>query len=258
MQAILFDLDGVFYVGERPLPGAAAVMDWVREAGIPHAFVTNTSSRPRQALVEKLARFGLEVGAGEIFTPARAARDWLQAEGRVPVALFVPEATRADFDGLAVADRGEARALVVGDLGEGWDFATLNRAFRLLMAGPDVALVALGMTRYWQAPDGLRLDVGPFVSALAYAAEREPVVCGKPSAAFFHAACAALGVPPAECLMIGDDIRGDIAGAQSAGLRAALVRTGKFRPSDLEGDVRPDAVLDSIADLPARWPLPAG
>jgi phospholysine phosphohistidine inorganic pyrophosphate phosphatase len=31
-----------------------------------------------------------------------------------------------------------------------------------------------------------------------------------------------------------------------------LVRTGKFTPADLEGDIRPDAVLDSIADLP-RW-----
>jgi len=31
------------------------------------------------------------------------------------------------------------------------------------------------------------------------------------------------------------------------------VRTGKFRPKDLDEGIRPDAVLDSIADLPEWW-----
>jgi phospholysine phosphohistidine inorganic pyrophosphate phosphatase len=52
--------------------------------------------------------------------------------------------------------------------------------------------------------------------------------------------------------MIGDDIEADVAGAQAAGLKGALVRTGKFRSTDLEGAVRPDAVFETIADL-ARW-----
>jgi hypothetical protein len=31
------------------------------------------------------------------------------------------------------------------------------------------------------------------------------------------------------------------------------VRTGKFSPTDLAGESSPDAVLDSIADLPRWW-----
>jgi len=54
--------------------------------------------------------------------------------------------------------------------------------------------------------------------------------------------------------MIGDDIRGDVGGAQSVGISGLLVRTGKFQASDLEGDIEPAAVLDSIADLPGWWP----
>ncbi|MEE9159631.1 MAG: HAD hydrolase-like protein [Gammaproteobacteria bacterium] len=42
-------------------------------------------------------------------------------------------------------------------------------------------------------------------------------------------------------------------GAQTAGIRCILVRTGKCPPSDLEGSIIPYAVLDSIADLPAWW-----
>jgi ribonucleotide monophosphatase NagD (HAD superfamily) len=53
--------------------------------------------------------------------------------------------------------------------------------------------------------------------------------------------------------MIGDDIVGDVAGAQRVGLRGVLVRTGKFRNSDLDGEIRPEAVLASIAELPDWW-----
>jgi HAD superfamily hydrolase (TIGR01458 family) len=256
VRALLLDLDGVLYVGEAPVPGAARTVAWIREQGIPHLFLTNTTSRPRRALVEKLARMGIAVEADDILTPPVAAVEWLRRHAPGPVALFVPEATRAEFAGLEIlpgrAESGAA-AVVVGDLGEGWDFPTLNRAFRLLMAEPRPPLVALGMTRYWRAPDGLRLDVGAFAHALCYAAGTDPVVLGKPAAPFFHAALERLGVAAGDAWMVGDDIRGDVEAAQRAGLHGVLVRTGKFRPADLETGVRPDAVLDSIAELPRWW-----
>lgn len=255
MKAILFDLDGVFYEGERPLPGAVETLAWVRAQGIPHLFLTNTSSRPRRAIVEKLAGMGIAVAEDELLTPPLAVADWARRERPGPLALFVAPATRAEFDGLErVADDAEsgAGAVVVGDLGGGWDFATLNRAFRLLIHGK-AQLVALGMTRYWRAEDGLRLDAGPMVAALSYASGCEPLVLGKPAAAFFEVALARLGVAAADAVMVGDDIVGDVQGAQRAGLQALLVRTGKFQPADLQRDVVPDAVIDSVAALPAWW-----
>lgn len=255
MKAILFDLDGVFYLGDQPLPGARATLDWVREQGIPHLFLTNTTSRPRSAIVDKLAAMNIAVQPEELLTPACAAADWAMAEQRGPLALFVAAATREEFIGLPrVADDAEtgAAVVVVGDLGAGWDFATLNRAFRLLMDGAP-QLVALGMTRYWRAEDGLRLDTGPMVAALSYASGCEPLVLGKPAPAFFQAALARLGVAAKDTLMVGDDVIGDVQGAQRAGLRGALVRTGKFHESDLERGVAPDLILDSVADLPAWW-----
>jgi hypothetical protein len=58
---------------------------------------------------------------------------------------------------------------------------------------------------------------------------------------------------PEQLLMIGDDIEADIGGAQAAGLRAALVKTGKFRATDLDTDVRPEILLNSVGDLPRWW-----
>jgi phospholysine phosphohistidine inorganic pyrophosphate phosphatase len=252
-QGVLLDLDGVVYDGGQAIPGAADAVAELRAAGYPLLFVTNTSSAPRSALVEKLAGFGVAARVDDLWTPAAAARAWLVLRALTPVALFAPAALAVEFEGLdllpANAESGAA-AVVVGDLGEGWTFRELNRAFRLLHANPEAPLAALGMTRYWRAEDGLRLDVAPFVRALEYAADRQAVVTGKPDRLFFEQAARQLGVPPAELLMVGDDIRGDVAGAQTAGLSAALVRTGKFRERDLGEGIRPDAVFDSLADLP--------
>jgi HAD superfamily hydrolase (TIGR01458 family) len=256
MRAILFDMDGVLYNAETPIAGASEVLSWVRAQGIPHLFVTNTSSRSRAQLVEKLARFGISATEGEIFTPAVAAAAWLSEQADGPVALFTKPATWQEFHGLSIlpddAETG-ARYVVIGDLQDAWDFRTLNRAFRLLQSNRESILIALGMTRYWQAADGLRLDVAPFVAALEHASGRQPLVFGKPAAEFFHTAAAELGVVPADIVMVGDDIESDIAGAHSAGLWGALVQTGKFRAPDLQGKTVPDAVLSSIAALPAWW-----
>lgn len=255
MPALLIDLDGVVYEGERPVDGAVDAVAWLRDRAIPHVFVTNTTSRPRRAVADKLTRLGIDVREDEIVTPPVAAAAWLAKRVHGPVALFVQPDTVADFGELNIAgdDDDSVAAVVVGDYGARWNFDELNRAFRLLMRSPQPRLVALGMTRYWRAEEGLRLDTAPFVVALAHASGAQPVVLGKPARPFFESALRRLGAHADGAIMIGDDIRGDVRGAQAAGIAGVLVRTGKFRPDDLDGDVRPDLVLDSIAALPARW-----
>lgn len=256
MPGILFDLDGVFYVGERATPGGAETLAWVRQQKFPHCFLTNTTSKPRQALVEKLASLGLVTDPGHILTPPVAACRWIEQNLDGPVALFVPPATEVEFKHLSLTGRDTRQpvaALVIGDLGESWNFTTLNQAFRLLMQQPSPALIALGMTRYWRAQDGLRLDVAPFVNALQHASGINPLVLGKPAKAFYRGALEMIGCTAHESWMIGDDIRGDVAAAQAAGLNALLVQTGKFQPSDLNGEIKPDGLLESIADLRTWW-----
>jgi HAD superfamily hydrolase (TIGR01458 family) len=256
MRALLFDLDGVLYQGDRVIDGAVETLRWCAQRDIPHLFVTNTSSKPRRSLVERLAAMGLSVQPEGIFAPPVAARDYLASERATPLALFVREATREDFEGLEILDdtaEQGAGSVVIGDIGEAWSFATLNRAFRLLMAEPRPVLIALGMSRYAQGSDGLVLDVAPFIRALEHASGCEAVIMGKPARAFFDAAVRKLGTSAAQTVMIGDDIQGDVGAAQAAGLTGILVQTGKFRPRDLRGDVVPDAVLGSVADLPQWW-----
>lgn len=256
MKAILFDLDGVFYEGDRPVPGAVSAVSWARRRNIPYLFLTNTTSRDRASLAGKLAGFGIDTSEEYILTPPVAAVAWLKRHVQGNVVLFVPVAIEHEFSALKrVSGDGEndIGAIVLGDLGERWDYARLNHAFRLLMRTPQPYLVALGMTRYWKADDGLRLDVAPFVAALQHAAGVEPTVLGKPSPDFYTMALTMLKVEAADTVIVGDDIRSDIDGAQQCGIRGVLVRTGKFRESDLQTDIKPYAILGSVTDLPEWW-----
>ena len=255
MKGILFDLDGVLYNSETPINGAAEVVGWVQENGIPYLFVTNTTSRGRAALIEKLNGFGIHADSSQILTPCNAASEWIKSRNDGKTALFVAPAAHIEFEQVnCLAEEAEsgARYIVIGDLGDAWNFHALNRAFRLLHSNPKALLIALGMTRFWHAHDGIRLDVAPFVAALELATGRKAMVLGKPAESFFRAAMDRLGLQAREIVMIGDDIQTDIAGAQRVGMSAVLLRTGKFRESDLEGTIAPNAVLDSIADLP-NW-----
>ena len=249
VRALLVDLEGTVYQDRRLIPGAAEALARAEARGIPHRFVTNTTSRPRSVIARELGEMGLDVLPERIFNAPRAAHALLAERGISRIDLLAAPRLLEDFPGL-VQDDAAPEAVVLGDLGDAFTYARLNRAFRHLLAG--AALVTLARNRYWRAADGFMLDVGGFAAALEYASGREAVLAGKPSAAFFRAALDALGVAPGEAAMIGDDLESDVGGAQAAGLRGILVRTGKHRAEDAAGSrVRPDAVLGSLAELPS-------
>ncbi len=254
--ALLIDLDGVIYQGDAVIAGAADAINWINTQAVRHRYVTNTTSRSGASLVQKIEQLGIKVRLEEIFTPIMAALQWLNDHQINNPALFVPENALADFKDVGqpgvMAESG-VDAIVIGDLGDEWDYSLLNRAFRLLMDKSRPPLIALGMTRYWRAADGLRLDVAPFIKALEHASANKAIVVGKPSKDFFDLALTSFDEKPETAIMIGDDIVSDIQGAQNAGIKAILVKTGKYRAQDLQGDVNPDTILESIADLPEWW-----
>ena len=245
-RAFLIDLDGVLYDDNQPIPGAAEAIAHLREKGYPFRFATNTTMHCRASLRRKLAGFGLEVGEDEIFSAPVAAARYLRQQGQPRVFLLLTEDAHRDFAGLEITDQ-RPDFVVVGDMGYSCNAALLNKAFRLILGGAE--LIALQKNRYWKTAEGLTLDAGPFVVALEYATGQQARVIGKPSPDFFRLALDDLGMAPARVAMIGDDIEVDVGGAQRAGLKGVLVRTGKFRETDLQLGIEPDGVIDSIANL---------
>jgi len=255
-QAYLLDLDGTLYSGGGAIPGAPEALARLREREIPHRLVTNTTSRSRAMLVQRLRDYGFEVSPEEVFTATLAGADVVKDAGYRWVAPFVPEPALSDMNDLDLCGGTSGRvasrtpdAVLVGDLGERWTYALLQEACDYLMSG--AALIALSRDRYWLDAGRLALDAGPFVALLEFAAGTSAVVAGKPSPAFYAAALRSLGLDtPASAAMVGDDLWSDVQGAQRAGLQGWLVRTGKYRESVLgESGITPDRILESIAAL---------
>ena len=229
-HGIVFDMEGVLHVGYAELPGARAAIARLDRAGIPHAILTNTTSRPRSAIAERLAEMGMAYPAERIVTAASATVSFLQRRhcGR-RVLLLAEEGARrevAESGGLDLVDRWQhAEVVCLGGPSEATTYAALQDAFRALMEG--AAFVAMQRNRWWPTPTGPGLDAGCFVRGLEYSSGRRATVIGKPAVGAYRAALRVLGVKANEAMMVGDDPVADLATAGRIGMATCLVRTGK-------------------------------
>jgi HAD superfamily hydrolase (TIGR01458 family) len=248
LDALLVDLDGVLYVEDEPVEGAAEAIARLHESGLALRFVTNTTARSHAQTLDKLRRLGFEVADDELITPAALARKHCLDAGHTTVALVMNENVKEDFAGLEETEEGPD-AVIMGDLGERFGFEILNRAFREVMDGAE--LVALQKNRFWLTAGGLSLDAGPFVAAIEYASGKDALVVGKPSEAFFRLVVDDVGADRERAAIVGDDVETDVGGGMNAGLEGILVRTGKYREDFVrESGIEPTATVDSVADVP--------
>jgi HAD superfamily hydrolase (TIGR01458 family) len=157
---------------------------------------------------------------------------------------------RADLDGIRLVDEPtDADVVVLGGASDDFTYGTVNRVFGRLMRG-GASLVAMHRNMFWRTSHGFELDAGAYVAGLEAATGLRATVCGKPAPAYFEAALSVLKVTAGRAAMVGDDVVNDVDGARAAGLTGILVRTGKFRPDDLDRG-SPDHVVASLADVPA-------
>src|SRR6185437_1578812 len=251
MAAILLDVDGVLHVSGEPIPGAVDAVRRLRNSGHRIRFVTNSTIMSRTQLAEMLRGMGFALEDEELQTTGSVASRALK--GKRVLALTMP-GILDDLDGLQLVGMNVDAVLIGGadegeETGRVFSYLNLNRAFHELDAGAE--LYCMHKNKWWQTADGARLDTGAFVAGLEYAADIDATVLGKPSTAYFAAALEALDAEPALTWMVGDDLEGDCIGGQKHGMRTVLVRTGKFRPDEVErSGVQPDGIISSIAQLP--------
>jgi HAD superfamily hydrolase (TIGR01458 family) len=251
MAAILLDVDGVLHVSGEPIPGAADAVRRLRNAGHRIRFITNSTIVSRSQLGDKLRSLGFTIDDDELQTTGGVASRVLK--GKRVLAITMP-GILDDLEDMQLIGINADAVLVGGadeteETGLIFSYLNLNRAFLELQAGAE--FYCLHRNRWWQTAEGPRLDSGAFVAGLEYASGIEATVLGKPSPEYFGAALEAIDADPEMAWMVGDDIEGDVVGAQRHGMRTVLVRTGQFRPDELEdAGVVPDGIVSSIAQLP--------
>ncbi|MDP9222791.1 MAG: TIGR01458 family HAD-type hydrolase [Actinomycetota bacterium] len=249
VEGVLLDLDGVLATSWRPIEGALETVGWLRKQAIPFLVLTNTTTMTRRDLLARLRDAGLELHADQVVTAATATGVYVRAHHPGARCFLITKSDlREDFEGIEVSDR-DADVVVIGGAEEQFSYENVNRAFQLLMQG--ATLLAMHRGLYWKTDAGVMLDAGAYVGALERAAGISATLVGKPAGTFFEAGLEVLGIDAERVVMVGDNVRSDVNGAQNAGLRGVLVRTGVFRQDDLDRAERePDAVIDSVAALP--------
>jgi HAD superfamily hydrolase (TIGR01458 family) len=248
IKGLLFDLDGVLYVGSQVIEGAIEAVEHIRASGIPCRFVTNTSTLSLGSLQQKINSLGFSISKQEVVSAPQVALLYLKQQPNPVCRLLLSDDVKQDFMEFQQSDT-DAEYIIIGDIGDAWSYRLMNEVFNCLMNG--AKLIAIHKNRFWQTGEGLQMDIGGFVDALEYASKTEAIIIGKPSVEFFRLALSTMGVQPAEVAIIGDDIDADVGGGQQAGLKGILVKTGKYRQGYAEASsIKPDMVIDSIKDLP--------
>lgn len=249
-RTVLLDIDGVLTISWKALPGAAETLTWLRNQGIGFGLVTNTSSRSRREIAAILTEGGLDVEDPWIFTAVSSAARYLRTRYPSTRCLVINEGSLDDdLTGVDIVGPESPSVVLLGGAGASIGYSELDAVFKLALDG--VPIVALHRNTRFQTADGPALDMGAFIVGLEAAAGIEVPVVGKPAPEFFRAALLDLGADVNEAIIVGDDIDSDVRGGQAVGMTGVLVKTGKYRSSDLETEgPAPDHLIEDIRQLP--------
>jgi len=247
IETVLLDLDGTLYVGSQVVDGAPEAVRALREQGLAVRFCTNTDSVTPSELAGRLARRGFPVHEDELVTPVAVAAQLLGSDPEARVLAVAADGVRELLADRLAGTGERVTHVLLADPSYGAAYDDLDAAFRAVRDGAE--LLATQVNRVAVRDDGEHLDTGGWVRLLEYATGATARVLGKPSPEFFTAPLEALGREPGTALVVGDDLEADIGGGSAVGAATVLVRTGKGDPPSGAG-VEPDAVIDSVADLP--------
>ncbi|MFB6072587.1 MAG: HAD-IIA family hydrolase [Halobacterium sp.] len=252
-RGAILDLDGTVVRGDELVPGARDAVAALRARVDRVLFLTNNPTEPPAAYAERLGEFGVDADPVDVVTSGTATIAYLDehhaGDAVYPIAEERVVSQLRDAEIELTEDPEEADVVVAG-YHRDFHYTDLQAAIDAL--DDDTALVGTDPDVTVPAEHGEKPGSGAIVNAVAGVAEREPdAVLGKPSETTARLAAERVGVPPEECVLVGDRLDTDVAMGERVGMTTVLVRTGVATDADVAAStVRPDHVVDSLSDVP--------
>ncbi|KAK9467799.1 HAD-like domain-containing protein [Lipomyces arxii] len=272
----IFDCDGVLWQGDVLLPKVKETLDLLRSLGKRLIFVTNNSTKSRQAYTKKFSKLGIEVTAEEIFGSAYSSAVYLKKVVKFP----------ADKKVLVLGESGIEEELA----NEGIQFVggtdpELRRAmtpedFERMEPDPSIGCVLSGLDlhiNYYkiayalinlQVPETLFLatnidstypthgklfpGAGTMAAPLILSSKRQPISLGKPSKAMMDCVKAKFEFIPERTCMVGDRLDTDIKFGVDGGLGTLFVLTGVHKETDIfapDAPAQPKHYMTKLGDI---------
>ena len=258
-DALLFDLDGVVYVGPAAVPHAADAIAEARSRGVHCVYVTNNAARPPQAVADHLHELNIPAEVDDVVTSPQAAVSLLA--GYVSPGAKVLVIGGAGIR-VALADRGyvpvqsldEGPAAVMQGYSPDLTWRDLAEATFAVRAG--LPWIATNPDLTFPTQRGVAPGNGALVDVVARTAGRAPdAVAGKPEPALLREAIERTGSH--HPLMIGDRLDTDISAGSRVGVPTLLVFTGVTTVRQLLTAIpqeRPDFVAYDLRVLGSQYP----
>jgi glycerol 3-phosphatase-2 len=253
---VVFDCDGVVYVGSRAVPGITELLHALRNSGRGVRFVTNDTTRHRSDIAAHIGACGVDVADNEVLdagwaTARLAARRGARRAltiGTVALAAYLTaegvETVRcAEITPRDVVDAGPFDTLIVGN---DPDLHMSHMEAAIAAWRPGMLLIAGNDDATYPGAHGRRMGCGALAAAVTHAVGTRPEVAGKPAAVLFDEAAATFGQSAGRIAMVGDSVRSDVTGANAAGWTSVWLRHDGALP---DGDAVADHVIGDLAEL---------
>jgi 4-nitrophenyl phosphatase len=231
IRAALFDMDGVIYVGKRPLPGVQAMFDYLDASGRSWLCITNNASMTSEQFAEKLAAMDIRVSPARILGSSEATATWLaeQVENGWPQGkVFV-----MGMEGLrtALQDKGfeltsDPFAATYAVSGANFNLTFSDLADTALAIRNGAKFIGTNSDLTFPTERGQVPGAGSVLALFTAATGVKPIIIGKPNPPMYEIALHRLGVDAHATMMVGDRYDTDIAGAISLGLKTVGMLTG--------------------------------
>jgi glycerol 3-phosphatase-2 len=173
----VLDLDGVVWLGGKPIAGSAEAVSELRRAGERVLFVTNNSSATIGDYVGRLRSAGVEAGPEDLVTSAQAAARMVPQGSSVLVCAGAGVEEALVERGATPVERGPCDAVIVG-WHRSFDYERLTTAMRAVRGG--ARLIGTNDDATYPTSDGPIAGGGALLAAVSYASDADASVAGKP------------------------------------------------------------------------------
>lgn len=253
----LIDLDGVVYIGEKPISGSIETLLILKDLGKNLIFLTNDPRGSVNDYSNKLNKFGFPAKPRDIITSSIAIAHYIKSRHKdirhrkayvVGSKALKDEIKRIGLELVSGEEAKRADFVIVGGY-PGFHYEEIKISSLAIRNG--AYFYATSRDPYIPTEEGLVPATGAVLASIEVASEKKAVVAGKPEKIIFEVAMTRKHLRPKERVgVIGDRLDSDIIGGKRAGIKTILVLSGSTKEEDLySGDLMPDYLINDLRGL---------